>query len=136
MARGIARENAPKPRRMEERRGLVLVFCEASGEFSQSWLYGPATQARRDFVHVGDVVRANLLATERPLVAAARGTLIADLAFNVSSGVGVPIYEGAKQGDIRHSALSSAKAEEVLGFRPEIPLARGLQATAGWSRSA
>jgi dTDP-L-rhamnose 4-epimerase len=83
---------------------------------------------RRDFVHVRDVARANLLALD----AGARG------AFNIASGAPRTVLEMAqalaracgaeveprvtgewRAGDVRHVVASPARAAEQLGFRAE-----------------
>lgn len=85
----------------------------------------------RDFVHVADVARANLLATR------AVGESEAALsAYNVCSGTPVSILEvaqavagdgpaprvtgGYRLGDVRHVVASPARAAKELGFRAEV----------------
>jgi len=90
----------------------------------------------RDFVHVDDVARANVLAVES--AGQAPGALAA---YNVCSGEPVCIrevaaYVGAgvepvvtgefRSGDVRHIVASPAKAEAELGFRAEVGPAEGL----------
>ena len=129
--------------------GVIPIFIRRMLEGSEIRIFGDGEQTR-DFVYAGDVVRANLLATDFLLNEDQRGTTVDDLAFNISSGTAIsinelfdrltrtigyskpPVYEDARRGDIRHSVLSSAKAEKVLGFRPEIPFDKGLQATVEW----
>jgi len=91
----------------------------------------------RDFVHVGDVARANVLALEGD--ATARG------AFNIASGtprsVGdmaralaaaipggpEPVVTGAyRRGDVRHVFAAPARAREVLGFTAATGLEEGM----------
>lgn len=52
---------------------------------------------------------------------------------NSSQGLGaISTQLSAVRGDVRHSVLSLAKAEEIFGFRVEVPFDEGLQATAEW----
>jgi UDP-glucose 4-epimerase len=99
-------------------------------------IYGDGLQTR-DFVHVSDVVCANLLACDRD---EATGQI-----FNVASGRGVsllelvaalndlchthftPRFEPARAGDILHSHGDGSLFHAVLGFRPVISLTAGLQ---------
>jgi UDP-glucose 4-epimerase len=99
-------------------------------------IYGDGTQTR-DFVHVSDVVRANLLACEAE---AAIGQVL-----NVASGQGVSLldlvdtlnrlgntqfsaqFAAPRAGDIGHSEGDAGQIAALLGFRIEMPLARGLR---------
>lgn len=99
-------------------------------------IYGDGLQTR-DFVHVSDVVRANLLVCERD---EAIGQV-----FNVASGRGIslldlvdilnelyhtdfrPHFEPPRAGDIRHSRGDGALIAAQLGFTPQLPLLEGLK---------
>jgi dTDP-L-rhamnose 4-epimerase len=92
----------------------------------------------RDFVHVDDVARANLLALDA-VVGAAAGSATA---YNVCSGRPVSILDVARLvagsgpapevtgeyrlGDVRHIVASPEQARADLGFRAEIPPEDGL----------
>jgi nucleoside-diphosphate-sugar epimerase len=91
----------------------------------------------RDYVYVGDVARANVLALEgAPSGAYNVGTGIetsvnelyetmADL-----SGRALPAKRGtAKPGEQLRSAMDPAKAERVLGWRPKVGLREGHEKT-------
>jgi dTDP-L-rhamnose 4-epimerase len=101
-------------------------------------------EQRRDFVHVSDVVRANLLAMERPE---------ADYeVFNVGSGQAVSILEVAgtligrllpgarpnligryRVGDIRHCFADIGKARSLLGYRPGVTFEDGMKDLIAWA---
>lgn len=97
----------------------------------------------RDFVHVADVARANLVALDA-VTAAATGTFeaynvcsgrpvsILDVARLVASGSGVePEVTGAyRLGDVRHVVASPERARAELGFAAEIGPEDGLPAFA------
>jgi len=95
----------------------------------------------RDFVHVEDVARANLVALEA-VERAGDGRLAA---YNVCSGTPVSIAEvaalvasgsgrnlapevtgGYRLGDVRHVVASPERAAAELGFRAAVPPTRGL----------
>ncbi|HEY4720737.1 MAG TPA: NAD-dependent epimerase/dehydratase family protein, partial [Anaerolineae bacterium] len=98
-------------------------------------IYGDGSQTR-DFVHVSDIVRANLLACDRDEaigqifnVASGRATPLLDLveALNRLRAAPLePIFEPARAGDIRNSVGSSERIAAALGFKIETPLAIGL----------
>ncbi len=105
-------------------------------------LYGDGEQSR-DFIHVDDVVEANLRA-----VAATRG--VGGRAVNVGSGqsaslkqvlqtLGQIVGHGieadrlpARPGDIRHSRADIAAAAGLLQFTPSVSLRDGLARTLQW----
>lgn len=90
----------------------------------------------RDFVHVYDVVAANLLAASSGFVGAVnvgsgRATSIGDLA-RLIGGPDYPIeWLAARLGDIQHSVADVTAARQQLGFSPAVSLGRGLASLAG-----
>lgn len=122
----------------------VPRFARALLEGKRPTVFGDGEQTR-DFIYVGDVARAYLLAAEKDK--AVGGT------FNIGSGKGVsvnhliellegitgrkadPVHEPAREGEIRHSWADISRAREVLGFQPEISLKEGLRETVEWLRA-
>jgi len=105
-------------------------------------IYGDGSQTR-DFVYVGDAVRATILALQRDTsgvfnvgsgIATSVGEL-ACLALEAAGTDGYPIHEAARPGDILHSVASIARAENLLGYRPRWTLAQGFAETAAWYRA-
>ena len=100
----------------------------------------------RDFVHVSDVVEANILAMESreadhevfnvatgrlvPLIDLARG-----LAERLAPGRGLePQIAGTfREGDIRHCYADIGKIRSRLGFEPRVSLERGYDDLAAWA---
>jgi dTDP-L-rhamnose 4-epimerase len=103
---------------------------------------------RRDFVHVSDVARANVLAitADPPLVGAlnvASGTprTVLDLAtaFVAAAGNGTPAPEvvgGYRLGDVRHVFASTERARAQLGFAAQVELDDGVRELASVPRRA
>ena len=130
------------------RQRLDSPYAALIPAFIQAWLtgrspviYGDGDQ-ERDFVYVGDAVRANLLAIDNE--AAVGGT------FNIGGGASVTVNELARilqvvlpnapeavygpprQGDIRFSKADLSQAEQALSYHPEVSLQEGLRLTVEW----
>ena len=91
----------------------------------------------RDFVHVGDVARANVLAVAGDVASGAyniaSGTphTVLDMAVALTDafGPGTPrpqITGGWRPGDVRHIVASPRRAAEELGFEAEIAFEAGM----------
>ena len=91
----------------------------------------------RDFIYVGDVVRAFIGALNcehapgRVLnVATGNPTSIKELAYMLMRLFGAdgmePLYQDAREGDIEHSYADISEAKNHLGFVPEVSLKEGL----------
>jgi dTDP-L-rhamnose 4-epimerase len=97
---------------------------------------------RRDFVHVTDVARANLLAlTAAPgggaftavNVCSGEPHTVGELAGALSAAMGGPapvVVGGARPGDVRHVVAAPDRAEALLGFRAGCRFAEGVAAFA------
>ncbi|MFN3651839.1 MAG: SDR family oxidoreductase [Armatimonadota bacterium] len=122
---------------------VIPAFVTAALSGEPIPLEGDGTQSR-DFVYVGDVVRANLLALETP---SAGGEILnigegrrTDLNLLIRrlgelSGREPRVERGpARPGDITHSVADVSRAAQVLGYRPETGFAEGLRQTVEWFR--
>lgn len=107
-------------------------------------IFGDGGQTR-DFVHVRDVVAANLAAALSPTAAGAfnvgsgRQTGIRSLAEQMLTiaGVDAPIvHDPPRPGDVRHSLADIAAAGQAFGYRPSVSLATGLHEYWAWLTSA
>lgn len=116
--------------------GVVAIFCDRLLSGRECVIYGDGGQTR-DFVFVGDVARANLLALASDFVGALNiGTgvetdvnaLQAELAK--AAGVESPArHEPQKPGEQRRSVITPALAKRILGFEPEVALEQGIAET-------
>jgi UDP-glucose 4-epimerase len=117
--------------------GVIIQFLNRIEKNLPLVIFGDGEQTR-DFVHVEDVVKANLLAL--------KGGKIAGEVFNIGTGVATSInqlattlleitnkrdleilHRKARKGDIRHSVADISKARKKLCYSPTILLKNGLK---------
>jgi UDP-glucose 4-epimerase len=117
--------------------GVVAIFSADLAASRRSTINGEGEQTR-DYVYVGDVARANTLALEGdpPPGAYNVGTGVEtsvnrlyELARDISGTVLPASYGPAKPGEQLRSSIDPARAGRVLDWRPEVPLAVGLEET-------
>jgi UDP-glucose 4-epimerase len=116
--------------------GVVSIFLNRLKSGLPLIVYGDGEQTR-DFVHVKDVVRANIAAINRghnEIIQVGTATrtsvnqLIASLQDIHGSSIDT-VQESERPGDVRHSCLDNRKARHVLGWRPQYNLQTGLGET-------
>jgi UDP-glucose 4-epimerase len=116
--------------------GVVAIFCGKILANQPCTINGDGGQTR-DYVYVGDVVRANLAAINHAVSGA----------FNIGTGVETDVNElyrvlaagtgtkltanhgPARPGEHRRSVISPARALRELDWRPQVALAQGLRQT-------
>jgi len=106
---------------------VLAIFERQLRDEQPLTIVGDGTQ-RRDFVHVSDVVFANILAME-DLPKEAFGEI-----YNIASGKNTSVKELAeclsriftylpkRTGEVEHSLANIEKAKNVLGFEPKIDI--------------
>ncbi|MFB6188227.1 MAG: NAD-dependent epimerase/dehydratase family protein, partial [Halobacteriaceae archaeon] len=115
--------------------GVISIFKKQVKNGDPITVDGDGGQTR-DFIHVSDVVRANLRTATAD---------VAGEAFNIGTGTSISIRELAetvnqltdgnseiqhrdpRSGDIRHSEAEISKARSELGFRPRVSVKEGLR---------
>ena len=119
--------------------GVIAIFCGKLRAGETPKIYGDGTQTR-DYVYVGDVVRAQLAAGESGAtgeinVGTGRETsvleivdVIRELAPEATNGF-EPEFAPARLGEIQRSCLDVARAREELGFEARTGLREGMRAT-------
>jgi UDP-glucose 4-epimerase len=132
--------------------GVVAIFCTRMLAGQSATINGDGCYVR-DYVYVADVARANVLALEKqadePFVPLNIGTSLgtdvnqlgaalreqcqqARRAAGRSGDVPALEHGPARPGDLRSNLISVARADRILGWRPEVRLPQGLQQTVEW----
>jgi nucleoside-diphosphate-sugar epimerase len=103
-------------------------------------VYGDGKQSR-DFTHVSDIVTANWLAAERAApgevfnIGGGSQTTLSQVIESVREMVGRDLavhYMETEKGDVRHTFADMSKAEELLGYKPGVPIQEGLETEFEW----
>ena len=121
--------------------GVVAIFCGRVLAGKSCTIYGDGKQTR-DYVFVGDVARANLLAAEKRY----------DGPLNVGTGIEVdvnqvydmlakaagssvrPEYAPGRPGEQKRSCIYPYQAGMKLGWTPKVEVEEGLARTLAWFR--
>ncbi|HEU4751503.1 MAG TPA: NAD-dependent epimerase/dehydratase family protein, partial [Armatimonadota bacterium] len=117
---------------------VIPMWAECAATGARPVIYGDGRQTR-DFVYVGNVVAANVLAAtaQVPLgqafnVAAGTGVSLLDLLSEFRALTGSPMspeFRPGREGEVRHSIADIARARHSLSYQPEVSLRAGLAAT-------
>lgn len=122
--------------------GVIALFAEALVKNKSVTIFGDGHQTR-DYVYVGDVAQANVLAlglTDHTTLnigtsqAITTREVFAKLA-QATGYRGTPHFAPARPGEIRHSCLSYQKAQKVLGWYPTTSFAKGVNQVVRWLQS-
>jgi len=133
--------------------GVVAIFGQKMLKGEVPTIYGDGKQLR-DYVYVGDVVRANLLAMGRLLEGLDLSAVssIDTLAYNIGMGRGTSVnelfrllmeatgYKGEaihgpeRAGELRKIYLDARKAARELAWQPQVGLEEGLKRTVEYLR--
>ena len=123
---------------------VIPIFAHKLVRQQRIHVFGDGEQTR-DFIHVSDVVRANLAAGENRGVS---GT------FNLGSGVQITInnliqrmqaasglrtevvHTAPRAGDVRHSLADVSALRNVLGFSPQADFDAALREYLDWAKVA
>jgi UDP-glucose 4-epimerase len=122
--------------------GVIAIFLERMARGADTQIFGDGTQTR-DFVFVGDVVRAMLAAAGRDggvyNIGTGIETSISDLhalCRNITGSTRLPDRAPARSGDVMRSVIDPSRAAAELGWTPEYDLDRGLRETWVWMERA
>jgi dTDP-L-rhamnose 4-epimerase len=124
--------------------GVAAIFSARLLNDNPPVIYEDGLQSR-DFVHVSDIVQANMLAMEREEanyqafnVGTGRMTTVLDVARLLAAELGksiAPRIEGRyRQGDIRHCFADISKIRILLGYEPRFRFEEGVAELVAWVR--
>lgn len=127
--------NVYGPRQRGPYSGVISTFLEQARAGEPITVEGDGEQTR-DFIHVDDVVRANLRAATTANVGEAYNigtgerTSIRDLAETIrdaTDSTSAIVHRDPRPGDIRHSGADVSKATRDLGFEACVGLESGIR---------
>jgi len=122
--------------------GVIAIFATQMLRGDQPTIFGPGDKTR-DYVHVSDLIDANILALER-----GKNSM-----FNIGTGVetsdqkifdtladvlgykGAPNYAPVRKGEVYRICLECSKAKEELGWSPRVSIREGIEKTADYYRT-
>lgn len=121
--------------------GVITIFADQMLAGRPVTIFGNGKQTR-DFVHVDDVVRANLLAMNRSVIGeinigTGRETDVNTLFKKMAKLTAYELparYTPFIPGEMMRSALDARKAKQLLGWVPKYKIDEGLEKTIKWFR--
>ena len=122
--------------------GVCAIFSSRLLNDQAPTIFEDGEQSR-DFVHVSDIVRANMLALETNNgdyesinIGTGRATSVKQIAELLARGLGKDIEPEIvgkyREGDIRHCVADISKAKDLLGYEPRVSLEDGLTELLDW----
>ena len=125
--------------------GVISIFMTKAATNTAPTIYGDGSQSR-DFVHVSDVVAANLLAATHDMAAGRVFNVGIGLSITILalwrligelSGVDLdPVFAPPRSGDIHESLSDIGEIKKTLGYSPKLDLRQGLIDTLAWYRQS
>ena len=125
--------------------GVAAIFSSRLLNGQPALIFEDGLQSR-DFIHVSDIVQANILAMESDAanyqsinVGTGRSTSVKRMAELLGEGLGVAIEPQVvgrfREGDIRHCVADISRARKLLGFEPHVSVEAGVPQLLEWVRA-
>lgn len=119
--------------------GVIAIFLERLLQGKPTAINGDGNNTR-DYVYVGDVARANVLALDHQgtgeiNIGTTTETSTNEVFRKIVQELNLQIEEShgpARPGEQKRSSLSFAKAKEVLGWEPQVGFDEGLKKTVAY----
>jgi UDP-glucose 4-epimerase len=135
----------PRQRADSPYSGVIAIFAAALAAGRPPTVHGDGLQSR-DFVYVGDVAKALVLAADTPGVSGrvynvgtGRSVTLLDLIRVLNGLLGTtaePAHGPPRVGDVRHSRAKIDRIRRDLGYDPEVGFEEGLRLTLEWAKTA
>jgi len=127
--------------------GVCAIFSGRLLNWKSPVIYEDGLQSR-DFVHVKDIVQANMLAMEKKEadygifnVGSGKALTILDIARVLAekvapdAGIEPEIVNKFREGDIRHCYGDISRIRSSLGYEPTVPFEKGIDELTMWVRA-
>ena len=121
--------------------GVISIFVDRMLNNKNPTIFGDGNQTR-DFVYVGDVAKANLMAlnwkNEIVNIGTGKETSVNELFNIIKHEIGFEgdaIYDKPREGEVYRIYLNIEKAES-LGWKPEVDLREGIRRVVNWMRDS
>ncbi|MDQ0206794.1 NAD-dependent epimerase/dehydratase family protein [Alkalicoccobacillus murimartini] len=122
--------------------GVICVLMNSALKKQLFTMFGDGKQTR-DFIHVDDIVSANLLASDESFndvfnISTGKATSLIETVQYMEGVAGFELEKQIKEerkGDIKHSYLTNEKALAKMGWAPRIDIKKGLGETYSFYRS-
>jgi UDP-glucose 4-epimerase len=116
--------------------GVIAIFCGRLRSGERPTVFGDGLQTR-DYVHVHDVVAANLAAADSGIFGPVNiGTGVETSVLDIvealaphAKGDFSAEHQPERPGEVRHIAIDASRAREELGWEARVPLTEGLEQT-------
>lgn len=119
--------------------GVIAIFCGKLRDGTRATIFGDGSQTR-DYIYVGDVVRAQLAAGQSAVtgeinVGTGRETSVLDIVevmkeLEPEAAAGFdPAFAPERLGEVQRSCLDVTRARQELGFEAQTNLRDGMRAT-------
>lgn len=125
--------------------GVCAIFSARLMNNERPYIFEDGGQTR-DFVHVSDIVQANLLALETNKadynvfnIGTGRPISVKEISEMLAAGLGKEIKPETvgkyREGDIRHCVADISKARDLLNYQPKVNLEEGLMNLIEWVKN-
>jgi UDP-glucose 4-epimerase len=116
--------------------GAVAIFSGLLLDGKPCTIFGDGGKTR-DYVFIGDIVRANVLALQTDFcgivnIGSGIGTSDRQVYDAVAAVVGTklqPSYTAVRPGEVMHIYLNATRASNILGWKPSVPFPEGVRRT-------